>query len=195
MAKARTKKVKEVEKPLTKADLKLTSLEDLKDETLGKVGTPKRDAFEDELKADLDIEAFNAATKPVPAEQLKQVAEAAKAHIVNLEFDDTKTTGGIPEAATPAPDQKYGAELAQALEHITQGKSIQVDLKRGREVDELQEGVEKLVIVDEQDGAVARLRKIGYILSQADTKYLRIAVRYAEDQTLKNELLVFHKSV
>ncbi|MES2731717.1 MAG: hypothetical protein V4714_08210 [Bacteroidota bacterium] len=106
--------------------------------------------------------------------------------------DDTATKAGASNEATPAPNQKYGAELVKALEHITQGKSIQVDLKTEYE---LQKGVEKLVIAGDVEQVVPALREMGYILNQSDTKYLRIAVRYANDQSLKNTLLVFHRSV
>ncbi len=166
--KGKSKKVKvaESEKPITKADIKLTSLDELKDETLGKVGSSDRDAYEDELKNEL----------------------------ANLAANDTTTEPRASNPTAPASDQKYGAELAKAIEHITQGKSIKVDWSTEGD-DGIQTGVDKLVIVGDVEHLVPGLREVGYILSQADTKYLRIAVRYAQDQTLKNTLLVFHRSV
>lgn len=44
--------------------MKLTSVEELKDKHLGKVGTSERDAYEQELKAELLAEEIKALRKP-----------------------------------------------------------------------------------------------------------------------------------
>jgi len=67
--------------------LKLYSLDEITDEFIGKPGTPKRDAFEYELRLDLIGEAIKQARKErhLTQEELGQLVGVKKAQISKIE--------------------------------------------------------------------------------------------------------------
>ena len=67
--------------------LKLYSLDEITDEYIGKPGTPKRDAFEYELRLDLIGEAIKQARKErhLTQEELGQLVGVKKAQISKIE--------------------------------------------------------------------------------------------------------------
>ena len=67
--------------------LKLYSLNEITDEYIGKLGTPKRDAFEYELRLDLIGEAIKQARKErhLTQEELGQLVGVKKAQISKIE--------------------------------------------------------------------------------------------------------------
>ena len=67
--------------------LKLYSLDEITDEFIGKLGTPKRDAFEYELRLDLIGEAIKQARKErhLTQEELGQLVGVKKAQISKIE--------------------------------------------------------------------------------------------------------------
>ncbi|NDP23192.1 MAG: helix-turn-helix transcriptional regulator [Paludibacter sp.] len=67
--------------------LKTISLEEITDKYIGEIGTPKRDAFENELRLDLLGEAIKQARKDrnLTQEQLGQLVGVKKAQISKLE--------------------------------------------------------------------------------------------------------------
>ncbi len=67
--------------------MKTYSLEEITDKHIGKIGTPKRDAFENELRLDLLGEAIKQARKArnLTQEQLGQLVGVQKAQISKLE--------------------------------------------------------------------------------------------------------------
>jgi HTH-type transcriptional regulator / antitoxin HipB len=67
--------------------LKLYSLDEITDEYIGKPGTPKRDAFEYELRLDLIGEAIKQARKKrhLTQEELGQLVGVKKAQISKIE--------------------------------------------------------------------------------------------------------------
>lgn len=67
--------------------LKLYSLDEITDEFVGKLGTPKRDAFEYELRLDLIGEAIKQARKErhLTQEELGQLVGVKKAQISKIE--------------------------------------------------------------------------------------------------------------
>lgn len=73
------------------AEMKLISFEDLKDKYIGKIGTPDRDAYEDELKEEIRAynigEAIRAARKErnMTQDQLAKIMGVKKAQISRIE--------------------------------------------------------------------------------------------------------------
>ena len=67
--------------------LKTISLDEITDKYIGEIGTPKRDAFENELRLDLLGEAIKQARKDrnLTQEQLGQLVGVKKAQISKLE--------------------------------------------------------------------------------------------------------------
>ena len=67
--------------------LKLYSLDEITDEFIGKIGTPKRDAFEYELRLDLIGEAIKQARKErhLTQEELGRLVGVKKAQISKIE--------------------------------------------------------------------------------------------------------------
>ena len=67
--------------------LKTISLDEVIDKHIGKLGTPKREAFENELRLDLLGEAIKQARKErhLTQEELGQLVGVKKAHISKLE--------------------------------------------------------------------------------------------------------------
>lgn len=70
-----------------KQDIKTYSLEELTDKHIGKKGTPKREAFENELRLDLLGEAIRQARleRNLTQEELGQLVGVQKAQISKLE--------------------------------------------------------------------------------------------------------------
>jgi DNA-binding XRE family transcriptional regulator len=70
-----------------KKKMKLTSLEEVTDKYIGKIGTPERDAFEYELRVDLIAEAIKEVRKKrkLTQEQLGKLVGVQKAQISKLE--------------------------------------------------------------------------------------------------------------
>ncbi len=68
-------------------ELKTYSLEEITDKYIGQIGTPKRDAFESELRLDLLGEAIKQARKErnLTQEQLGELVGVKKAQISKLE--------------------------------------------------------------------------------------------------------------
>ena len=68
-------------------ELKTYSLEEITDKYIGEIGTPKRDAFESELRLDLLGEAIKQARKErnLTQEQLGELVGVKKAQISKLE--------------------------------------------------------------------------------------------------------------
>lgn len=68
-------------------ELKSYSLDEITDKYIGKVGTPKRDAFENELRLDLLGEAIKQARKErnLTQEQLGELVGVKKAQISKIE--------------------------------------------------------------------------------------------------------------
>jgi len=68
-------------------ELKTYGLEEITDKYIGEIGTPKRDAFENELRLDLLGEAIKQARKErnLTQEQLGQLVGVKKAQISKLE--------------------------------------------------------------------------------------------------------------
>jgi DNA-binding XRE family transcriptional regulator len=68
-------------------ELKTYSLEEITDKYIGEIGTPKRDAFENELRLDLLGEAIKQARKErnLTQEQLGELVGVKKAQISKLE--------------------------------------------------------------------------------------------------------------
>ncbi len=68
-------------------ELKSYSLDEITDKYIGKVGTPKRDAFENELRLDLLGEAIKKARKErkLTQEQLGELVGVKKAQISKIE--------------------------------------------------------------------------------------------------------------
>lgn len=68
-------------------ELKTYSLEEITDKYIGEIGTPKRDAFESELRLDLLGEAIRQARKErnLTQEQLGELVGVKKAQISKLE--------------------------------------------------------------------------------------------------------------
>lgn len=72
---------------MKKGGLKTYNLDDLTDKYIGKIGTPKRDAFENELRLDLLGEAIKQARKErhLTQEELGELVGVKKAQISKLE--------------------------------------------------------------------------------------------------------------
>jgi HTH-type transcriptional regulator / antitoxin HipB len=72
---------------MKKGGLKTYNLDELTDNYIGKVGTPKRDAFENELRLDLLGEAIKQARKErhLTQEELGELVGVKKAQISKLE--------------------------------------------------------------------------------------------------------------
>ena len=70
-----------------KKKMKLISLEEITDKYIGKIGTPKRDAFENELRLDLLGSAIKDARieRKLTQEQLGKLVGVQKAQISKLE--------------------------------------------------------------------------------------------------------------
>lgn len=68
-------------------ELKSYSLDEITDKYIGKIGTPKRDAFENELRLDLLGEAIKKARKErkLTQEQLGELVGVKKAQISKIE--------------------------------------------------------------------------------------------------------------
>ncbi len=68
-------------------ELKSYSLDEITDKYIGKIGTPKRDAFENELRLDLIGEAIKQARKErnLTQEQLGELVGVKKAQISKIE--------------------------------------------------------------------------------------------------------------
>lgn len=68
-------------------EMKMFSLEEITDKYIGEIGTPKRDAFENELRLDLLGEAIKQARKErhLTQEQLGELVGVKKAQISKLE--------------------------------------------------------------------------------------------------------------
>ncbi len=76
--------------------MRLTSVEQLKDKHLGKIGTPKRDAYEQELKIELlaeEIKALRLANN-LTQDQLGQLIGVGRAQISKLENGKSNITIG-----------------------------------------------------------------------------------------------------
>ena len=71
--------------------MKTHTLEELSDKYIGKIGTPKRDAFENELRLDLIGYAIKAARKErnLTQEQLGELVGVKKAQISKIENNAT----------------------------------------------------------------------------------------------------------
>ena len=71
--------------------MKTHTLEELTDKYIGKIGTPKRDAFENELRLDLIGHAIKEARKErnLTQEQLGELAGVKKAQISKIENNAT----------------------------------------------------------------------------------------------------------
>lgn len=71
--------------------MKTHTLEELSDKYIGKIGTPKRDAFENELRLDLIGHAIKAARKErnLTQEQLGELVGVKKAQISKIENNAT----------------------------------------------------------------------------------------------------------
>jgi len=137
----------------------------------------------------------------------KKAVKEEKPEVVNLVFDDTATTSGLSEAATPAPDKVswgYGAEFDNAFLHIMRGYkviiSISPDNFGGAPIDEYLDGItshsDKVVIgwTDKPSSwIITEMAKRNFAVNNDDTKYLRIAVKFAQNRTLKDTILVFSK--
>jgi len=72
---------------MKKGNLKTYSLDEITDKHIGKIGTPKRDAFENELRLDLLGEAIKQARKErhLTQEELGELVGVKKAQISKLE--------------------------------------------------------------------------------------------------------------
>jgi HTH-type transcriptional regulator / antitoxin HipB len=72
---------------MKKGGLKTYNLDELTDKYIGKIGTPKRDAFENELRLDLLGEAIKQARKErhLTQEELGELVGVKKAQISKLE--------------------------------------------------------------------------------------------------------------
>ena len=72
---------------MKKTPLKTYSLEEITDKHIGKLGTPKREAFENELRLDLLGEAIRQARKErhLTQEELGQLVGVKKAQISKIE--------------------------------------------------------------------------------------------------------------
>jgi HTH-type transcriptional regulator / antitoxin HipB len=72
---------------MKKGGLKTYNLDELTDKYVGKIGTPKRDAFENELRLDLLGEAIKQARKErhLTQEELGELVGVKKAQISKLE--------------------------------------------------------------------------------------------------------------
>ena len=71
--------------------MKTHTLEELTDKYIGKIGTPKRDAFENELRLDLIGHAIKEARKErnLTQEQLGELVGVKKAQISKIENNST----------------------------------------------------------------------------------------------------------
>ena len=71
--------------------MKTHTLEELTDKYIGKIGTPKRDAFENELRLDLIGHAIKEARKEInlTQEQLGELVGVKKAQISKIENNAT----------------------------------------------------------------------------------------------------------
>lgn len=76
--------------------MKSISLEELKDKTLGKVGSPKRDQYEYELRVELLSEQIKALRKEqnLTQEQLGKLVGVQRAQISKLENNTSNVTIG-----------------------------------------------------------------------------------------------------
>lgn len=76
--------------------MKSTSLAELKDKTLGKVGTPKRDQYEYELKVELLSEQIKHLRKEqnLTQEQLGKMVGVQRAQVSKLENNTKNVTVG-----------------------------------------------------------------------------------------------------
>lgn len=76
--------------------MKSISVEELKDKTLGKVGTPKRDQYEYELKVELLSEQIKILRKEqnLTQEQLGKLVGVQRAQISKLENNTSNVTIG-----------------------------------------------------------------------------------------------------
>lgn len=76
--------------------MRLTSVEELKDKHLGKIGTPERDAYEQELKIELlaeEIKALRLANN-LTQDQLGELIGVQRAQISKLENGKSNITIG-----------------------------------------------------------------------------------------------------
>ena len=76
--------------------MKLTSVEELKEKHLGKIGTPKRDKYEQELKIDLLAEEIKALriSNNLTQDQLGELIGVQRAQISKLENGKSNITIG-----------------------------------------------------------------------------------------------------
>ena len=76
--------------------MKLTSVEELKDKHLGKIGDPERDAYEQELKVELLAEAIKALriANNLTQNQLGELIGVQRAQISKLENGKSNVTIG-----------------------------------------------------------------------------------------------------
>lgn len=76
--------------------MKTTSLSELKDKTLGKVGTPRRDQYEYELRVELLSEQIKSLRKEqnLTQEQLGKLIGVQRAQISKLENNTSNVTIG-----------------------------------------------------------------------------------------------------
>jgi len=150
--------------------IKPSSLEEIEDKYIGVKGTAERDEYEKSLA------------------------------------NDTATSSRVSEKAPPPPYSKYGPELEKALPHVRTSSSHILDgtgwnEESGTATDFLdaviKDGHDKLFFVGWPVGysiwLTHEMAKRNFAVNDSDTKYLRIAVKFAQNRTLKDTILVFSR--
>ena len=90
--------------------MKTHTLEELTDKYIGKIGTPKRDAFENELRLDLIGHAIKEARKErnLTQEQLGELVGVKKAQISKIENNATENIININENFIQYMKENFG---------------------------------------------------------------------------------------
>jgi hypothetical protein len=163
---------------LTPDVLKSYTLDEVEDKHIGEKGAPKRDAYEAELQADLDL-------------------QNVKNNFDNDEWKyDTEAKPESPEAAAAAPDKRYGKELELALSHLAKRGEVLTYTPSKDSLDQLTQSHDRLIVCypgKDNDYMIAEMAKRYFVLHLEDTQYLRTAVRVTDDHRLYQTLLVFDK--
>jgi len=107
----------------TTSELKLYSLDEVTEKYIGKMGTPKRDAFENELKIELLGTAIKEARKErnLTQEQLGQLVGVQKAQISKLEnsIKDVRLETILKVFKALGAKINFNVELASQLPQVS----------------------------------------------------------------------------
>lgn len=145
--------------------LKSKSLEEVKDEAIGKVGTPERDTYETEFKEDDTTTQLRPTETQAPATNKEYSPELSKAlvHIIR----DENVAIGI----------NFFQPLHMHLAWLT-SEAKKVILNYPQEIPAT---------------LIVEMANRNFVVNNNDTKYLRIAVRHSTDWKMKDTILVFDR--